>query len=582
VNKITLCSIFSCSSLFPAAAIAQYDPPKQMTVTPTGVDLLSGRFSYEKLDLAIGPFQLTRSYLGGNTVSGSNYFGPNWTHSYAAYVSEGEYAKTDQTFVAIGRSIVRFTQYGPTAFSATSSDARGTTLQVIAGNFVYTDRQGNVYTFTSSVNAFAPYPSRRNQRVSRVDYADGHTLTYMYVGQQLRQILSNYGYSLNFEYGSNGYVSKICGYNRVALYVSDGATCGSALMTVSYEYGPAVNVSRVTDVVGQIWGYDYVDNGNISRLSCVRQVNSSSCVIFNAYQFGRPRWVTQQTTADGGIWNYNYIEPDKDDTQLPGEPPPQSEGQFTGPGNLFSGAIFKNGMIAEYNEEYPNPSTPYAVIRRRTEFTWDGLDLVTLTATEGNISGSYRDIRGNLVSETTTAKPGSGTPNVSRSTIYPESQASDCTSVVRRVCNKPIGKKDYKGNQTDYTYDPRHGGMLTESAPANALGIRATKRYGYEQRYAWIQSASGAYSPAATPIWLRTSEKTCMTSQTVGDACAAGAADEVVTTFDYGPNSGPNNLTLRGAVVTAGGSSLRTCYGYDRQGNKVSETSPRAGLAVCP
>jgi hypothetical protein len=38
---------------------------------------------------------------------------------------------------------------------------------------------------------------------------------------------------------------------------------------------------------------------------------------------------------------------------------------------------------------------------------------------------------------------------------------------------------------------------------------------------------------------------------------------------------------LRGVAVTADGQTLRTCYGYDRDGNKISETKPRAGLAVC-
>ena len=35
----------------------------------------------------------------------------------------------------------------------------------------------NVYTFDPSVNAFPPWQGRRNQRVARIDYANGHTLT---------------------------------------------------------------------------------------------------------------------------------------------------------------------------------------------------------------------------------------------------------------------------------------------------------------------------------------------------------------------------------------------------------------------
>jgi YD repeat-containing protein len=65
-----------------------------------------------------------------------------------------------------------------------------------------------------------------------------------------------------------------------------------------------------------------------------------------------------------------------------------------------------------------------------------------------------------------------------------------------------------------------------------------------------------------------------------------GAADEVIADYDYGPNSGPNNLWLRGQVATAtdGGAatSLRTCYRYDGLGRRISETQPEANLGSCP
>jgi YD repeat-containing protein len=62
----------------------------------------------------------------------------------------------------------------------------------------------------------------------------------------------------------------------------------------------------------------------------------------------------------------------------------------------------------------------------------------------------------------------------------------------------------------------------------------------------------------------------------------AQPSDEVLTTYDYGPDSGPNNLLLRGKAVTADGKTARTCYAYDALGNKISETSANAQLANCP
>ena len=70
-------------------------------------------------------------------------------------------------------------------------------------------------------------------------------------------------------------------------------------------------------------------------------------------------------------------------------------------------------------------------------------------------------------------------------------------------------------------------------------------------------------------------------------ANAGGANDEVVTDYDYGPDSGPNYLLLRGIAVTATNSSgvletLRTCFTYDARGNKLSETQPLGTGSTCP
>ncbi|WP_204269364.1 hypothetical protein, partial [Klebsiella oxytoca] len=58
-------------------------------------------------------------------------------------------------------------------------------------------------------------------------------------------------------------------------------------------------------------------------------------------------------------------------------------------------------------------------------------------------------------------------------------------------------------------------------------------------------------------------------------------AQITTTTFEYGPNGTAGNLRVRGALVSSGGESLRTCYGYNPDGNKIWTTSPRAGLAAC-
>jgi YD repeat-containing protein len=92
---------------------------------------------------------------------------------------------------------------------------------------------------------------------------------------------------------------------------------------------------------------------------------------------------------------------------------------------------------------------------------------------------------------------------------------------------------------------------------------------------------------AGPAIWIQTATSTCRTSAATGTPCAT-AGDEVRTEFDYGPDSGPNNLQLRGQTVTStdGGvtTTLRTCYGYDSLGRRISETQPNgtASLTSCP
>lgn len=112
------------------------------------------------------------------------------------------------------------------------------------------------------------------------------------------------------------------------------------------------------------------------------------------------------------------------------------------------------------------------------------------------------------------------------------------------------------------------------------------KRYEYAQRYAWVKNSSGSYVQAATPVWVKTKERFCKTTAASGASCAGGASDEVVTDYDYGPDSGPNNLQVRGVIVTATNSSgvlesQRTCYGYDVNGRKISETKPAANMGAC-
>ncbi|HYG48876.1 MAG TPA: hypothetical protein VD846_13165, partial [Allosphingosinicella sp.] len=556
-------------ALFPAApARAQYDPPKQVTLSPTGVDFTKAHFHYKTTDFSIGPFKLERSYASGGPVWGSNHFGSRWTHNYSIFVYQKDTpSKLDNVFVVMGRDVVHFSRNGYTGgFSCWNPDCAGATLTTVGGALVYTDVHGNVYTFNPSVNALSGsnYP---NQRIASVEYADGHTLSFSYTGSQLTQIASNYGYSLVFENSAAGYITKACVYNRAV--AAAGPNCLTAPSSVTYQYNPNGDVLvNVIDLKGQNWGYNYSTATSAANMTCVRQVNSSACQMANTYSAFLGGVTVQTTTADTAVWTTTVNRPDPDDPQLPGEPPPYSDAGFGGPEGIWAIAELGGGLLNTYNEN-----------GRITHLAWDGIELAKLTHHEGN-SVTYSRLGPIVLGETWTPKPGSGLSPVSWSMSLAVQQGASCATFPK-TCHKPVWRKDYRDNRTDYTHDPGHGGVLTETGPP-VNGVRPQKRYSYVERTAMT---AGSVAAGRT-IWLVERMAFCRAGNPNGSntGCALGAADEVVTTYDYGPTTGPNNLQLRGTAVTADGTTLRTCYGYDPLGRKISETSPMgtAGLAACP
>ena len=286
----------------------------------------------------------------------------------------------------------------------------------------------------------------------------------------------------------------------------------------------------------------------------------------------------QGGTTHGGIWTYHYADPERDHL---GIPQANSQTNITAP----DGGITK---VHYQVTEYPGPG---GVIRRVVDPMPDWVEdplgrratfqyapawkLKKQTNPDGDFVEYTHDLRGNVTAYRKQAKLGSGISDITMSAVF----SSSCENF--KTCNKPMSVTDERGNVTDYTYDPSHGGVLTETGPA-VSGVRPQKRFTYGQRHAWLKNSSGGYSQAASPIWLLVRESSCKAGTASGNGCASGVADEVVTEYDYGPDAGPNNLWLRGKVVTADGVSLRTCYSYDEMGNKISETEPRAGLTSCP
>lgn len=281
--------------------------------------------------------------------------------------------------------------------------------------------------------------------------------------------------------------------------------------------------------------------------------------------------VFKYITIDG-IWTYRRLY-----GGVAQGSPPQFYTERVSPDSKIKKYYFNNFSSSSSTRDVVTDIVDENGLRTKFDYYGSGYWLRAVTYPDGTKAEYQHDARGNII-EIRSKSADLTIPDIVRTAQY----YSSCSVATLSLCDKPLWTRDAKGNQTDFTWSSDHGGLLTRTEPAGFNGVRAQVRYEYAQRYAWIKGAGNTgYVQAASPIWLRTKEEFCKTSSAVNGDCAGGAADEVVTQYDYGLDAGPNNLLLRGIVVSADGTSLRTCYGYDAIGRRISETKPMANLTNC-
>lgn len=591
--------VFGVSANF---AIAQRPegliPPRHDTESPTGVSLKSGAFSTSEVDLKIGPGEFPQSLVleriyrsdtkpmpydglpqrgwslnlwGALTVGEMPDLGivlPRKQYLYSAILGSRSVAFRETDTVAGNYS-------GPFgSVEMRSSD----TLEAIGGNVVMTDRAGNRLTYSSNSGPWL---------LSKMEAADGTTLTYTYSTGVIKSVFSNRGMAILFEL-SDGKIAKACAVNLAETYVTASSPCPSGAKSVAYSYQiPAYSsipeLTSVTNAMNGTTQYTYSGTGN---LTCIKDPGQATCRISNTYSIcTRPagdtydpadmhfyEQVISQATAGGETYSYNF-------PATRSCPPTANLGEnitvTTGVG-AYRVKTNSAGQPIEWQNEVGSIRTwEYGYANAFSEQTV----LLVAHEPEGDEQQIGYDARRNIVEVRSVPKAGSGLANISQLAVYP----TTCTDTTRKVCNQPTSVTDGRSNSTAYTYSPDHGGVLTKVGPADASGISPATKYTYAQRYSWIKNASGGYSQSSLPVWLLTEQRSCRSTamDLAAGTCAGGAADLVVTTYEYGPNSGPNNLWLRGVVTAADAVSQRTCYGYDGDGRKVSETSPNANLASC-
>jgi YD repeat-containing protein len=611
VLRGALVTLLAALSILPAAVSAQRtssipDEKNFYLMDQSGLEIGSGDYVFRKPMLTIGGFSYEVQYV--------RYLTDNYNVLIHSIPASGR-GQESRYVVSDGFKTYGFRRTSPEHISESVDGARLTT---VGNELVFQAPDGTHIRFPSQFHS-GSVPDFRHATSKTTP--DGRRLTFfvkeavfcldnLCIGRERvsrrQAVLSNDGFFLKFSYLGNDFrtlagaqtavrISSVQGGNMAQVYCDLTQDSCSALgtqwprATISYETdfvtrftdsagtadlvttnrdfifinatetvgkaGSGVQITRTNSRLNESFVQDIITVQKQDLQWVYRRVKDCTLEILGGEYSGRPIMVCREpsvdttlrtTYQDGSIVDRTFDDVGTGSTGLP--------------------LLERDELGRERRFTYTSIAAPF----RR--------NVLTRAVLPGGDSYEFSyDTRGNRTTSIHRANAGAGGGVLQSSAAYP----ATCTSNI--ACNVPNSVTDALGRVTDYAYDPVHGGLLSETGPAVG-GVRPQKRLQYTQRLAWIRNSAGAFVQASQPIWLLASESMCRTSAATGNPsspCAAGASDEVRTVYDYGPDSGPNNLLLRGIAVTADGQTIRTCYQYDKLGRRIAETKPLGTGATC-
>jgi hypothetical protein len=568
------------------AQVSQITPPLYSPLDKNGINLSTAQFQKSSALLSLGNpdfsgIAITEQWYGWKGIPSAL---PPVTNSFTQFLSQIDVSG----YIVAWTAVYNGKPYTFPAAGGTGGDgASSLSVDTATGVFTMTTPDGTIVQYNAYAAPSAPtyngtpvvtQVTEPNGRVTNFVYKPGCTIAFCPYGFWLVSATNNLGYQIRVtDVAVNPGVSV--SYRITALQGINGSidyaycdpvalTCSSlshVWPTVNYTYTTDSNnnptLVTVTEPTNAVTSYT-IAGGFLTSIKTPESSSNNILIRYNSGNGGNG-FVTSYSDNDG---SYSYAF----GTALSGGIT-KTSGTISGPNgyhHTVTGDYFSGFLLTDKDS-----------LGNTTSYTEDSSNRVTkIVRPEGNSENWTYDARSNIIAYWTVSKTGTVSPSVTAN------YDATCTNPV--TCNKPHWIKDALGNETDFQWDPTHGGLVTVTKPAVQVSgtgslIHPQTHYSYAQRYAWLKNSSGGYSQAASPVWVKTEEVTCRNSQmTSSYTCPNG--DQVVTDYDYGPNSGPNNLLLHGVAVTADGQTRRSCFAYDAYGNKISETKPRANLAACP
>lgn len=562
VRSLAGTSLGAISLLLASQASAQTQPPpppQPVNVDENGVDLASRKLVMGNVDLAIGPndhrgLQLVRQWAG-----------QGWRIASTPVIS----GSTTDPIVVVGGRSATFSWNGSKYVPAVQD---GSSLSSDMSTF--TASNGTVIQF-QVVKELAEHPTAL-RAASKIIFHDGaeHDFTYQTAWLEiirpnpednffvemtrLISVNSSTGYQLKLAYRSNDNTKwnylKLAGAtainNAVEYCDPAAAACSLAGDWPEVTYGASAgsgwlaDIASASDPEGRVTSFAYSD----ANISSITPSGTGSSPVTFTYTGDEVDTVARA----GDVWSYSSstafsktfvtVHDPNQNQSIYGS---NTQGQITG---------FPSGSGQAQVDYCAGTSTcPSGRIEK-------------ITLPEDNYTTFVYDARGNLASQTSHAKPGSGLASITTSATYPAS----CSNP--KTCNKPTSVTDGEGNVTNFTWSGTHGGLTEVKAPADPSGARPTTSISYAATQAYYKSGSSWTS--SPTIYVQNIARACRTAAT-----CTGTADETIVDLNYSSASVANNALPVQVQRKAGNNTLvqATNLAYTDLGDIASVDGPLAG-----
>jgi len=597
ITFVNFCKIIVLSTVGFLAAVAiahaQISPPSVQLMDPFGVNAATGQLHRQDTYLSIGDTAsdgLVWSYIGH---SGSTQFSPFDINSGFVKLVKKDDGVSYKLFYAInlGNQSHLF-KYEPCSIAACkNSPAYGffkssSTFKDNGDHYLYIDESGAEFKFEKiTLRSSQQWLERPLGRLISIKKSNGVQLFINYDNNynslpncnalyddcpyRIKSIISSHGYLLKYDYHSGinkGVVKNIFTANMAISNCNINLNlCTSYDSYLTIDEPIDYDMVSISNVYNQKTHYTITTNieDDHSQFPINKIVFPNLSEINLTYDFfGR---VTSLTNSDG---NFYYTYNDMTTDAIKRKPERIISIKDGSGANFFSASLNKitgsllsvtdpTGTVIKYN--FNNFNSTF------NQSPWS--QMKSVTHPEGNYS-TYDYSMFNQISKVSTY-PKTGNLQVP---IITEANYPDTTCANPVTCNKPAWTKDAKGNVTDYTYDPIHGGVTSVTSPPDSNGVRAKIITSYELKTVYRKNETGSWIVSGN-IWVPVTIRSCQNAS----ECAGGAS-EIVKTLTYDPYQ---NLRLISVTERNGTSSiaLTTTYSYDVAGNIISTDGPLAGTA---